>query len=79
MDFSILHMFQQMGLVAKGVVILLLFMSVYAIAVSVERCSDSAEENCVRGVHHGHQKILANAACGRPGVDPAGQAARWRR
>jgi biopolymer transport protein ExbB len=37
MDFSILHMFQQMGLVAKGVVVLLLFMSVYSIAVSVER------------------------------------------
>jgi biopolymer transport protein ExbB len=37
MDFSILHMFQQMGLVAKGVVILLILMSVYSIAVSVER------------------------------------------
>jgi biopolymer transport protein ExbB/TolQ len=37
MDFSILHMFQQMGLVAKGVVVILLFMSVYAFTVSVER------------------------------------------
>ena len=37
MDFSLVHMFQQMGLIAKGVVVILLFMSVYAISVSVER------------------------------------------
>jgi biopolymer transport protein ExbB/TolQ len=37
MDFSVLHMFEQMGVVAKGVVALLLVMSIYSIAVSVER------------------------------------------
>ena len=37
MDFSVLHMFEQMGMVAKGVVALLLVMSIYSIAVSVER------------------------------------------
>jgi biopolymer transport protein ExbB/TolQ len=37
MDFTIGHMWSQMGLVAKGVVIILLIMSVYAIGVAVER------------------------------------------
>ena len=37
MDFSILHMFEQMGLVAKGVVAILILMSIYSITVSVER------------------------------------------
>src|SRR4029079_8101565 len=37
MDFSILHMFEQMGVVAKGVVVILLIMSIYSITVSVER------------------------------------------
>jgi len=37
MDFSLLHMWQQMGLVAKVVVVMLSLMSVYSIAVAVER------------------------------------------
>ena len=37
MDFSLFHMWQQMGVVAKSVVILLLIMSVYAIGMVVER------------------------------------------
>src|ERR1700710_593260 len=37
MDFSLFHMWQQMGMVAKSVVILLLIMSVYAIGMVVER------------------------------------------
>ena len=37
MDFSLLHMWTQMGMVAKGVVVILLSMSVYSITVSVER------------------------------------------
>ena len=37
MDFSIVHMFEQMGGVAKGVVVVLVVMSIYSIAVSVER------------------------------------------
>ena len=37
MDFSIYHMWQQMGMVAKGVVIILLIMSMYSIGVTVER------------------------------------------
>jgi len=37
MDFSLFHMWQQMGLVAKVVVVMLSLMSVYSIAVAVER------------------------------------------
>ncbi len=37
MDFSLLHMWTQMGMVAKCVVVILLIMSVYSITVSVER------------------------------------------
>jgi biopolymer transport protein ExbB/TolQ len=37
MDFSLFHMWQQMGMVTKGVVIILFIMSVYAIGVAVER------------------------------------------
>jgi len=37
MDFSLLHMWTQMGMVAKSVVVILLIMSVYAITVAVER------------------------------------------
>jgi biopolymer transport protein ExbB len=37
MDFSLFHMWQQMGVVAKSVVVLLLIMSVYAIGMVVER------------------------------------------
>jgi biopolymer transport protein ExbB len=37
MDFSIYHMWQQMGMTAKGVVVILLVMSVYSIGVSVDR------------------------------------------
>ncbi|MGC4094169.1 MAG: MotA/TolQ/ExbB proton channel family protein [Polyangiaceae bacterium] len=37
MDFSLYHMWLQMGMVAKAVVIILFIMSVYAIGVSVER------------------------------------------
>jgi biopolymer transport protein ExbB len=37
MDFSIYHMWQQMGVTAKAVVVLLLVMSVYSIGVSVDR------------------------------------------
>ncbi|HMI87753.1 MAG TPA: MotA/TolQ/ExbB proton channel family protein [Polyangiaceae bacterium] len=37
MDFSIYHMWQQMGMTAKGVVVILLIMSVYSIGVSVDR------------------------------------------
>ena len=37
MDFSLLGLWNQMGGVAKGVVVILLAMSVYAIAIAVER------------------------------------------
>jgi biopolymer transport protein ExbB/TolQ len=37
MDFSIYHMWQQMGMIAKSVVVMLLVMSVYSIGVSVDR------------------------------------------
>jgi biopolymer transport protein ExbB/TolQ len=37
MDFSLVHMWQQMGAVAKCVVVLLLIMSVYSITISFER------------------------------------------
>ncbi len=37
MDFSIYHMWQQMGVTAKSVVVILLVMSVYSIGVSVDR------------------------------------------
>jgi len=37
MDFSIYHMWQQMGMTAKGVVVILLVMSIYSIGVSVDR------------------------------------------
>lgn len=37
MDFSLTHMWAQMGMVAKGVVVILVIMSVYAIGVAVER------------------------------------------
>lgn len=37
MDFSLLHMWAQMGTVAKVVVVILLIMSVYSITISVER------------------------------------------
>jgi len=37
MDFSIAHLWAQMGLVAKGVVIILIIMSILAIGVTVER------------------------------------------
>jgi biopolymer transport protein ExbB len=37
MDFSLFHMWQQMGVVAKVVVVLLVIMSVYSMAVAVER------------------------------------------
>src|SRR5262245_12508202 len=37
MDFSIVHMWSQMGMVAKGVVIILLIMSMYSIGITVER------------------------------------------
>jgi biopolymer transport protein ExbB/TolQ len=37
MDFSLFHMWTQMGIVAKCVVVILLIMSVYSITVSVER------------------------------------------
>ncbi|MFZ5896654.1 MAG: MotA/TolQ/ExbB proton channel family protein [Myxococcota bacterium] len=37
MDFSLYHMWLQMGMVAKGVVVILFIMSVYAIGVAVER------------------------------------------
>jgi biopolymer transport protein ExbB/TolQ len=37
MDFSLLGLWNQMGGVAKGVVVILLVMSVYAIAIAVER------------------------------------------
>jgi hypothetical protein len=37
MDFSLLHMWTQMGMVAKCVVVILLIMSIYSITVSVER------------------------------------------
>ena len=37
MDFSLLHMWTQMGMVAKTVVVILLIMSIYSITVSVER------------------------------------------
>jgi len=37
MDFSLLGLWSQMGLVAKGVVIILLIMSMYSIGITVER------------------------------------------
>ena len=37
MDFSLLHMWTQMGTVAKCVVVILLIMSIYSITISVER------------------------------------------
>jgi len=37
MDFSIYHMWTQMGITAKAVVVLLLLMSVYSIGVAVDR------------------------------------------
>ncbi len=37
MDFSLLGLWSQMGMVARGVVIILLIMSMYAIGISVER------------------------------------------
>ena len=37
MDFSLTHMWSQMGMVAKIVVIILVIMSIYAIGVAVER------------------------------------------
>src|SRR5215831_10492488 len=37
MDFSIYHMWTQMGITAKAVVILLMMMSVYSIGVAVDR------------------------------------------
>ncbi|HEY6727448.1 MAG TPA: MotA/TolQ/ExbB proton channel family protein [Polyangiaceae bacterium] len=37
MDFSLLGLWQQMGLVARGVVILLIAMSMYAIGIGLER------------------------------------------
>jgi len=37
MDFSLFHMWQQMGVVAKSVVAILLVMSIYAIGMVVER------------------------------------------
>lgn len=37
MDFSLFHMWQQMGMVAKSVVAILLVMSIYAIGMVVER------------------------------------------
>ena len=37
MDFSLFHMWQQMGMVAKSVVAILLVMSIYAICMVVER------------------------------------------
>src|SRR5262249_50300180 len=37
MDFSLTHMWSQMGTVAKVVVIILVIMSIYAIGVAVER------------------------------------------
>jgi biopolymer transport protein ExbB/TolQ len=37
MDFSLLHMWTQMGMVAKCVVVILLMMSMYSITVTIER------------------------------------------
>ena len=37
MDFSLLGLWNQMGLVAKGVVVLLIAMSMYAIGIGLER------------------------------------------
>ena len=37
MDFSLIGLWSQMGMVAKGVVIILLIMSMYSIGITVER------------------------------------------
>src|SRR3954452_14065860 len=37
MDFSLVGLWSQMGMVAKGVVIILLLMSMYSIGITVER------------------------------------------
>ncbi len=37
MDFSLLGLWAQMGVVAKGVVIILMLMSMYSIGITVER------------------------------------------
>ena len=83
MDFSLLHMWTQMGMVAKGVVVILLIMSMYSIGVT-RRALPHASAKA------GRSRSATSAPCSRwsargrgcesrSGSTNAGGAARWRK
>ncbi|HKO46667.1 MAG TPA: MotA/TolQ/ExbB proton channel family protein [Polyangiaceae bacterium] len=64
MDFSLLGLWSQMGLVARGVVLTLLIMSAYAIAIALER---------FMAFRKGRQRSLAFVAALQPMIGPEGR------
>ena len=81
MDFSLLHMWTQMGTVAKCVVVILLIMSMYSITISVERFFTlPARQVAVGRIHRCVQQTLATPGGlrGRRSRSTLAWAARWR-
>lgn len=64
MDFSLLGLWHQMGLVARGVVLILLSMSAYAIAIALERFTTFRK---------GQRRSLEFVAALQPMLGPKGQ------
>jgi biopolymer transport protein ExbB len=76
MDFSLLHMWSQMGMVAKSVVIILFIMSIWSITVTVERWLRFRKGRILSvGYINAIQQIMA--ANGRL-KDMAGVDQRWK-
>ncbi|HET6149672.1 MAG TPA: MotA/TolQ/ExbB proton channel family protein [Polyangia bacterium] len=76
MDFSLFHMWQQMGVVAKTVVAILLVMSIYAIGMVVERWLTFRKgRRQSLGYVGAIQQLIANQA---PLSDLVGVDRRWK-
>jgi biopolymer transport protein ExbB len=76
MDFSLFHMWQQMGMVAKTVVAILLVMSIYAIGMVVERWFTFRKGRAQSlGYVGAIQQLIANQA---PLSDLVGVDRKWK-
>jgi len=76
MDFSLFHMWQQMGVVAKTVVAILLVMSIYAIGMVVERWFTFRKGRSQSlGYVGAIQRLIANQA---PMSDLVGVDRKWK-
>jgi hypothetical protein len=64
MDFSLLGLWNQMGVVARGVVLILLGMSAYAIAIALERFT---------AFRKGRQRSIEFVAALQPMIGPEGR------